>query len=110
MEPSERQLLRARLWSACAVVHVENGYGGDFVVSCCLSSALLERCRWRCRSILVHFGTARVRQVIKLIHLQPVRGISDGSATWPRPQSRTARLTLIARFTCTACATLGTRL
>ena len=44
----------------------------------------------------------RVRQVIRLIHLQLVREISDGSATWLRPQSRTARPTRIARFTCIA--------
>ena len=60
--------------------------------------------RWRCRSILVDFGTACVRQVIKLIHLQPVRGISNGSATCSRPQSRAPRLTRAA------CLVRGTRL
>ena len=45
------------------------------MVSCCLTSALfIERCRWRCRSILgQHSLDPRFcdRQVIKLIHLQP---------------------------------------
>ena len=46
----------------------------------------------RRRSISVDLGTARVRQDIKLIHLQLVREILSTL----RPQSRTAR---IARFT-----------
>ena len=36
---TSEQLVCARWWSACVVAYVENGYGGDFVVSCCLTSA-----------------------------------------------------------------------
>ena len=55
------------------------------MVSCCLMSALvLYRCRRRCRSISgQHSVNPRVcvRQVIKLIHLQPVREIL-GTCGW----------------------------
>ena len=70
MGTSERQLLCAWLVLACRIAHVDTSVGGSFVVWRGQTSALfLERCRLRRRSISVDLGTARVRQVVKLIHL-----------------------------------------
>ena len=79
MGTSERQLVCACFRSACVVANVVTDAGGEIVVSCCLSSALLqERCRWRCRSILVDFGTPRVRQVARLTCAElQVQGIRE---------------------------------
>ena len=59
----------------CCRVRGERAEVVGFVVSCCLTSALLlERYRCRCRSILgQHDPKLCDRQVIKLTHLQPVR-------------------------------------
>ena len=84
MRTPERQLLRPRLRFACGVAHVDTSVGRGMVVLCCHASAP--------SSNDAAYPRLRVRRVIKLIHLQPVRDLEHTSSSISSNSYRTFHL------------------